>query len=131
MNDKKSIGVLVIVAKSLFVLLMGIQLFASYEDILSGNFFYITSLLFLIECAILFSVLIIFAAIKFLRRNQKKKEQSLSKQSVNCALWWGCTGIAYLFTGYVFTLIGFIFLIFSLFIWANAIRLVLSDHAKN
>lgn len=90
---------------------------------------------FYVSCGVFtFCGIIIFLVGAFLRTRTDENKKNIY-QTLNCATWWSCTGIAYwlgLVLSFITAIAGIFFLLFSCFLWLELIRLLrLSRRAAN
>jgi uncharacterized membrane protein len=109
------------VAKWLFAVAVILLTFARGAELKSGSNEG-PSLFLYLHCAILFICLFVAALVKYFQSKYRTETKRDFYQAVNCALWWTGTGVLYFFIFYLFTIAGFVFLIFAFFLWLEAIR---------
>jgi hypothetical protein len=83
--------------------------------------------LFSVSCGVFALCGIIVRAVGSSTKSHLEGKRGDIYQTLNCATWWTCTGTVYifgLFMNIVAMLPGFLFLLFSLFIWLEWLRLV-------
>jgi len=131
-SDNRNFPGLTVMAKCLFFPAFVLDFVAlSYQAITSGFVDDLFLVFFVFECIVFATCFLVVIILRLIRRKLKHENIKVVSQGTNCAFWWTITSILYFGMGFLFTLLGFVFLLFASLLWLEVMRLAFCEWRSN